>query len=926
MQIQSKQAQSTASFFSSRHQRGRRPHSASVPLLPSGRERRRPASKERDEEDNWTSSDNSDVVAAKESGWKNWDAKQAPPAEDVDALQASRLKGKLRARELAELRRLVQHDERFSQVLDRHCQAIHELVASGNPSPVLALLAGLVWGSLCIAWEVAGASGSMPKARLRAKLVQAEEELAKVKDNLHKSRCFYLKELTALRDQVRRLSAAAETEVANLVHEEEPVMFYEPLNYISDDVKAHVVEIVQEKMKLAVQRLQLSGNASVIAETSFEAQVQNEKKTEKDKEKEEREKEEESWEAKRKAEERSEALRKEQADMEVARRRKERAAQAEAAMKAQMKALEASARDAEGELLRRCDESEAKAEELQMVVTELKVQQQSSQVELTSILKAAKSEWEELSTAAGQKPAFTPQGVEGTGSYVGQLLKVEAEARKSLQKELQQAKTAAKDAAEKAEKAVEKAEKAEKRFQAVPKPKPQAAPEKPPDAAVEELEKEMANLRKEAEAARAEAELQRLLAEEAVAKQQKAEASAKQTAETAVASSKAAEAQPSPKPSAKSTEEQPSAKAKSSPSPDAKAREKSVLLGAENEQLRLEVDRLQQALVELQDYLRSDETSSRPSSARQASGLPKWKTSQSKVHERLYHDSVDRQARKKVLAESVHQAREDKALEIFQAKHLMLSSILDSEAGGEGIPSSPDEEGRTVNARQVFLTQADIDAGFTGNARSRGRSGSLRRQTTSPTARRSPSPRLDMKDMGANPLIIATAVAGREEPLLSHFLRRQLSTSQAGQVDDDSNVSAISASTSALAIADKPGPSSVPTWFACPPPRLRAARPSSAKSARSATSASAMSSEGSAAAGSQAGASSDALGRLRRSRPSSAVGSNPRDMQLLKEGYRLLASQPGDPSTAISVLSRSASAPGLPSRRPPSAPSLRVPR
>jgi len=471
------------------------------------------------------------------------------------------------------------------------------------------------------------------------------------------------------------------------------------------------------------------------------------------------------------------------------------------------------------------------------------------------------------------------------------------------------------------------------------------------EAAVEKARQEVKMAVKEAEDAKAEAHRQRLLAEEALGKQQAAEALSSKTTEAAASAQPAAKpAAASSQPAAKSQEEQlaPAQAAKSLAPKPAEAKpaeaEKSVLLGAENQRLRLEVEHLQQALVELQDYLSSarDETTARPQVG--VSGLPRWTTSRSKVHERLFADSVDRKERKKALAESVQQAREVKALEIFQASQLGLHTFWGSELGAEGVPSSPDEESRSSKARQIFLTQEDIDAGFIGLAGGRGRSGSLRRQTPSPTAgrRRSPSPMrspssVPMADMDMVPLLIATAVPGREQEqssAISDYFRRQFSASQsqiAVQVDDDSNVSVISASTSAaLAIADKPGPANLPTWFAQPPPRLRAARPSSAKSARSATTASAVSSVGLSAAssGPQAGTSGP-VGRMRRSsrsRPSSAVGSNPLDTQLLREGYRLLASQPGEPTSAISLLPRSASAPGLPSRRPPSAPSLRVPR
>ncbi|OLQ13696.1 hypothetical protein AK812_SmicGene2323 [Symbiodinium microadriaticum] len=132
------------------------------------------------------------MVAARALGFKGFDAAQAAPA-DVQTQAAIRLRGKLRSKELAQLRQLVEGDERFARLLERHCKAIHELIALGNPAPVLAVLAGLVWSSLSIAWELD--TSHMPKARMKNEIEQLKVKLQKVMDNFSESRMCYLKYL-----------------------------------------------------------------------------------------------------------------------------------------------------------------------------------------------------------------------------------------------------------------------------------------------------------------------------------------------------------------------------------------------------------------------------------------------------------------------------------------------------------------------------------------------------------------------------------------------------------------------------------------------------------------------------------------------------------------------------------------------------------
>jgi hypothetical protein len=169
-------------------------------------------------------------------------------------------------REMAELRRLVQSDDRFGRSLEKTCEAVYECISVGNPSPVLALLASLVWRSLCIIWELEPKSG-MPKSHLRSKIEGLEGVHQTVVHSFDGARAKYLKELVSLRDQIRRLDKKALVEISKLVYQEDPVMYYEPLQYLGEAERQHVAEIVEEKMKLLFSRLK-APDATEDSETS----------------------------------------------------------------------------------------------------------------------------------------------------------------------------------------------------------------------------------------------------------------------------------------------------------------------------------------------------------------------------------------------------------------------------------------------------------------------------------------------------------------------------------------------------------------------------------------------------------------------------------------------------------------------------------
>lgn len=163
-------------------------------------------------------------------------------------------KAKVREQELVALRRLVQSDDRFGHALEKGTHAMHELIAMGNSGPVLALLASLVWRSLCIAWEL-DSGPATSKAKLRTTVTAMEQDYGKMQKDLDQCRASHLRELVALRDRLRRLDSEMLCEVSMLVYEEEPVMYYEPLRFLEDNMRLHVAEIVEEKMKLLLFRL-----------------------------------------------------------------------------------------------------------------------------------------------------------------------------------------------------------------------------------------------------------------------------------------------------------------------------------------------------------------------------------------------------------------------------------------------------------------------------------------------------------------------------------------------------------------------------------------------------------------------------------------------------------------------------------------------
>jgi archaellum component FlaC len=95
----------------------------------------------------------------------------------------------------------------------------------------------------------------MAKAHLRSKIAGLEDEHKHTVESFDEARAKYLKELVVLRDQVRARDGHYLAAIHKVVHEEEPVIYYEPMKYLEETTRAHVVDIVEEKLKQLIATL-----------------------------------------------------------------------------------------------------------------------------------------------------------------------------------------------------------------------------------------------------------------------------------------------------------------------------------------------------------------------------------------------------------------------------------------------------------------------------------------------------------------------------------------------------------------------------------------------------------------------------------------------------------------------------------------------
>jgi len=153
---------------------------------------------------------------------------------------------------------LVEKDERFARTLEKTNRELQQLVAGdacmkqGNS---LTILASMMWRTVKILWEIEDQE-EVPKLRQRQKVEIVVDELQIRKGLLNDCRRAYLKELSTLRDRIRIVEdPAILDDIYSLVYEEDPVMYYEPLQFVKEErIKMFVAEVVEEKLKLIMTR------------------------------------------------------------------------------------------------------------------------------------------------------------------------------------------------------------------------------------------------------------------------------------------------------------------------------------------------------------------------------------------------------------------------------------------------------------------------------------------------------------------------------------------------------------------------------------------------------------------------------------------------------------------------------------------------
>lgn len=557
-------------------------------------------------------------------------------------------KAKLGEGDLARLRVLVQRDERFGRALEGTCNAVHEVVAAGNPGPVLTLLAGLVWKSLCVAWEL---DTGVPKAKLRADAMRVGDELKDVKVEFQDARRSYLKELVGLRDQVRRIDQQWLVEVSNVVYVEDPVMYYEPMKHLDVKVREHVAEVVEEKLKLLLSKLKgdkgkvhknagtspcpedLSGKiAAEDARAALKAAQQASRKAQ--------------AEAKAEAAKRAEA----EAALEEARQADARADAEAAKLRARIRTLEDELHTLESETQDAWEQLADLAEGHQKQLIEapqdsgLQRRRTSMRQQSTDSSGGLSGEGStELSAAFDvARPARATRHVRHASlALLQELIKPQKVVETKPDPSISSNAAAAEAAARRAADAEAKAEEA-------------AAREA---ARAERLAQELAALRAELAGALARA----LAAEEAFAAEAAAAAAARSAAEAAAVAAGAA-----------------AAAAGIDPAELKRVRNENVALRREIEHLR--------ALLE---QLSAGATAEEMAGAIAASGISiphhpalKWKKPGGNVFVRLFQDALDRTERRRNLHDRVQQARAEEILEALKAE--LLESLQSERGGAEG--------------------------------------------------------------------------------------------------------------------------------------------------------------------------------------------------------------------------------------------------
>lgn len=569
-----------------------------------------------------------------------------------------RHKGSVCQREQAELRRLIQSDDRFGRALERTCQAVYECISGCNPSPVLALLASLVWNSLCIVWELEQ-KNPLPKAHLRSKIEGLKGEHQHVVESFDSARHDYLKEIVRLRDQIRRLDKDMLVNISNAVYEEEPVMFYEPLQYLHEKEREHVAEIVEEKVKLVLSKM----------DPEFIELLKKEKPPVKNEDDEEEEEMKESSKYKGLYEKSKRRVAELERDL---RKSQEKSPRPSAGVRTSIcKLMTLASQEWQDLSVLLNEEDDSSQHEVSKVLTEVSSQPASEHFsgespsklvgerlrswtadssKTSAVDRLDRPDHSRLSALSQRQPAETMEDVQEQIEMITGLLQAERQARSVLQAQFEQFRRSA------LEKAVEE-------------------PEPPKVDNTAQLEE---NVR---EAQLQESKVRQNLVEKERALKRAEERAQSLELELARLQSLLAERDASTK------------------SDDALRLEmqrqlmKSEKLRRENES---ELEKALQTIEELREEIRRlRKIMSEPrlveeektANAAAWSEALHWRTPTGKVFERLFQDSVDREDRRRTLFTSLQQARNEQALEIFQG-HLRQMSSYDLPIDANGFTES----------------------------------------------------------------------------------------------------------------------------------------------------------------------------------------------------------------------------------------------
>ncbi|CAD7934344.1 unnamed protein product [Amoebophrya sp. A25] len=179
-------------------------------------------------------------------------------------------------RDKAELRNLVQRNEKFAAMLEEVTNSgMSALQPTAQAGALLKFLAEFMWKTLLLMWEVESSLEHSDPKHPRQMIQSLKEENDLFREDLDDCRRSYLKEMTAMRDQIRILDPRQVGHIQKLVYGdadpskgmppddaysgenngEQPIMFYEPTRYLPDNLRQFVAEVVEEKLKLLLFRI-----------------------------------------------------------------------------------------------------------------------------------------------------------------------------------------------------------------------------------------------------------------------------------------------------------------------------------------------------------------------------------------------------------------------------------------------------------------------------------------------------------------------------------------------------------------------------------------------------------------------------------------------------------------------------------------------